>query len=193
VVPTLRIRGGERKYYIAKYRIGAKSGRASLGNASKVTLADAKVHAKKVFDQVAAKINPATQRTKAAAQASETFGKYIDRFLAVFKDEWAAKYYQDNVRALKIHFKALHPKSLADIERADVATELAETRRPNPGIASSNSIWSDLPAGGLKDLTLASVNLTGRPFEIGKHMGSIESAFHRFPVHNNQPTFEFMR
>jgi integrase len=125
----LRVRGGERKYYIAQYRVGTKSGRATLGNASKVTLADAKVHAKKVFDLVAAKINPATQRTKAAAQASETFGKYVDRFLAVFKDEWAAKYYQDNVRALKNHFKALHPRSLADIKRTDVATELAEVRK----------------------------------------------------------------
>lgn len=125
----LRVRGGERKYYVAQYRIGTKSGRTTLGNASKVTLADAKVHAKRVFDLVAAKINPATQRTKAAAQASETFGKYVDRFLAVFKDEWAAKYYQDNVRALKIHFKALHPRSLADIKRTDVATELAEVRK----------------------------------------------------------------
>jgi integrase len=125
----LRVRGGERKYYIAQYRVGTKSGRTTLGNASKVTLADAKIHAKKVFDLVAAKINPATQRTKAAAQASETFGKYVDRFLAVFKDGWAAKYYQDNARALNIHFKALHPKSLASIERADVATELAEVRK----------------------------------------------------------------
>jgi integrase len=125
----LRVRGGERKYYIAQYRVGARSGRTTLGNASKVTLADAKTHAKKVFDLVAAKINPATQRAKAAANASETFGKYVDRFLAVFKDEWATKYYQDNTRALKIHFKGLHPNSLADIERADVAIQLAEVRK----------------------------------------------------------------
>jgi hypothetical protein len=38
----LRVRGGERKYYIAQYRVGTKSGRTTLGNASKVTLADAK-------------------------------------------------------------------------------------------------------------------------------------------------------
>jgi integrase len=125
----LRVRGGERKYYIAQYRVGTKSGRTTLGNASKVTLADAKVHARKVFDLAAAKINPATQRTKAAAKASETLGKYIDRFLAVFQNEWAPKYYSDNVRALKIHFRALHPKALADIERADVASELAEIRK----------------------------------------------------------------
>src|ERR1700687_29023 len=59
----LPVRGGGRKYYLAQCRVGTKSGRTPLGNASKVTLADAKTHAKKVFDLVAAKINPATQRT----------------------------------------------------------------------------------------------------------------------------------
>lgn len=39
----LRVRNGLRKYYVAQYRVGAKSGRTTLGNASKVTLADAKV------------------------------------------------------------------------------------------------------------------------------------------------------
>src|ERR1700687_4170491 len=92
----LRVRGSERKYYIAQYRVGKKSGRTTLGNASKVTLADAKIHAKKVFDLVAAKITPATQRTKAAAKASLTFERYIDPFLSNFKDEWAPKYYSDN-------------------------------------------------------------------------------------------------
>ena len=125
----LRVRGGERKYYIAQYRVGTKSGRATLGNASKVTLADAKIHAKKVFDLVAAKINPATQRTKAAAKASQTFERYIDPFLAVFKSEWATKYYNDNARALNNHFKGLHDMPLGDIQIADVATELAEVRK----------------------------------------------------------------
>src|ERR1700722_5561119 len=60
----LRVRSGGGKYYVAQYRVGTRSGRTTLGNASKVTLADAKVHAKKVFDLVAAKINPSTQRTK---------------------------------------------------------------------------------------------------------------------------------
>jgi integrase len=125
----LRVRGSERKYYIAQYRVGKKSGRTTLGNASKVTLADAKIHAKKVFDLVAAKINPATQRTKAIAKATQTFERYIDPFLAVFKSEWATKYYNDNVRALKIHFKGLHDLPLRDIQIADVATELTEIRK----------------------------------------------------------------
>src|SRR3982074_2581706 len=68
----LRVRGSGRKYYIAQYRVGKKSGKTTLGNASKVTLVDAKTHAKRVFDMVAAKVNPATQRTKAAAKASQT-------------------------------------------------------------------------------------------------------------------------
>jgi integrase len=125
----LRVRGGERKYYIAQYRVGTKSGRTTLGNASKVTLADAKVHAKKVFDLVAAKINPSTQRTKAAAKASQTLERYVDPFLAAFKSEWAAKYYNDNARALRVHFKGLHGMALDDIQIADVALELSEIRK----------------------------------------------------------------
>jgi Arm DNA-binding domain len=101
----LRVRGSGAKYYVAQYRVGTKSGRTTLGNASKVTLADAKTHARKVFDLAAAKINPSTQRTKAAAKASQTFDRYVDPFLAAFKSEWAAKYYNDNARALRVHFK----------------------------------------------------------------------------------------
>jgi integrase len=125
----LRVRNGQRKYYVAQYRVGKKSGRTTLGNASKVSLADAKVHAKKVFDLVAAKINPATQRTKAAAKASQTFDRYIDPFLAAFKNEWATKYYNDNSRALKEHFKGLHGMPLADIEIENVAQELTQIRK----------------------------------------------------------------
>jgi integrase len=125
----LRIRGGERKYYIAQYRVGKKSGRATLGNASKVTLADAKVHAKKLFDLAAARINPSTQRAKAATKASETFDKYVDPFLAAFKAEWSEKYYNDNTRALKIHFKGLHGLPLDDIQRENIADELTEIRK----------------------------------------------------------------
>jgi len=128
----LRVRGGERKYYIAQYRVGKKSGRTTLGNASKVKLTDAKIHAKKVFDLVAAKINPATQRTKAAAKASQTFDRYIEIFLERFRSEWAEKYYNDNKRALQIHFKALHGMALPDIEIADVSLELAEIRKTRP-------------------------------------------------------------
>jgi integrase len=125
----LRVRKGGAKYYVAQYRIGKKSGRTTLGNASKVSLNDAKAHAKKVFDLVAAKINPATQRTKAAAKASQTFEKYIDPFLAVFENEWAKKYYNDNQRALKVHFKGLHGLPLDDIQIENVANELTEIRK----------------------------------------------------------------
>jgi integrase len=98
-------------------------------NASKVTLADAKAHAKKVFDLVAAKVNPATQRTKAAAKASQTFDRCIDPFLSAFKSEWSEKYYSDNTRALKVHFKGLHGLPLDDIQIENVALELAEIRK----------------------------------------------------------------
>lgn len=125
----LRVRGSGRKYYIAQYRIGTKAGRATLGDASKVTLSDAKAHAKRIFDMVAAKINPAMQRTKAAAKASQTFDRYIDPFLAAFKSEWATKYYNDNKRALNIHFKGLHGLPLDEIEIENVARELADVRK----------------------------------------------------------------
>jgi integrase len=82
-----------------------------------------------VFDLVAAKVNPATQRTKAAAKASQTFDRCIDPFLSAFKSEWSEKYYSDNTRALKVHFKGLHGLPLDDIQIENVALELAEIRK----------------------------------------------------------------
>ncbi|MDH2354891.1 integrase arm-type DNA-binding domain-containing protein [Bradyrhizobium sp. SSUT112] len=125
----LRVRGSGRKYYIVQYRVGTKAGRTTLGDASKVTLSDAKAHAKRIFDMVAAKINPATHRTKAAAKASQTFDRYIELFLTAFKSEWATKYHNDNKRALEVHFKGLHGLPLDDIEIENVAAELAGIRK----------------------------------------------------------------
>ena len=102
----LRVRASGAKYYVAQYRVGKAAGRTTLGNASKVTPTDAKIHGKKVFDLVAAKINPATQRTKAAAKAAQTFDRHIDPFLDHFKTEWAAKYFNDNRRALDLTLTA---------------------------------------------------------------------------------------
>ena len=125
----LRVRGGGTKYYVAQYRVGKKAGRTTLGNASKVSLADAKLHAKRLFDLVAAKINPATHRAKAAAKAAQTFDRYIDPFLDHFKTEWAVKYHSDNSRAIKVHFKKLHELPLDEIEIENVAVELTEIRK----------------------------------------------------------------
>lgn len=125
----LRVRGGKAKYYVAQYRIGSKSGRTTLGNAGKITLTDAKAHARQVFDMVAKGINPAVQKSKAAAKAVQTFDRYIDVFLDHFKEDWAPKYYRDTRRALKEHFKGLHGLPLAEIEIENVAAALAEIRK----------------------------------------------------------------
>lgn len=125
----VRIRESGAKYFIAQYRVGTKQGRETIGNVAKINLDDAQARAKRIFDLAASGVNPATVKAETERKVSQRIVPLIERFLAAKKSGWSEKYYGDTHRALFTYFKGLHSKSLTDISRADVATELATIQK----------------------------------------------------------------
>lgn len=122
----LRVQAGGSKVYIVRYRLGSKQGRLSLGNADKVTLESAKRTARRIFEQVANKIDPAKERAKAVSNTSANIVSLLPRFLSFMTSKGrAASYVRWNEFCLETHWKPLHTFSLNDIDRSMVSEQLA--------------------------------------------------------------------
>ena len=79
---SLRIQAAGSKSYVVRYRLGTKQPRMVIGNADKVPLESAKKSARKIFEQVANKIDPAKERAKAIANTSADIVSLLPRFLS---------------------------------------------------------------------------------------------------------------
>jgi integrase len=122
----LRVQAGGSKVYIVRYRLGDKQGRVSLGNADKVTLEAARKAARRLFEQVANKVDPAKVRAKAVANTSANIVSLLPRFLSYMTSKGRrASYVSWNEFCLATHWKPLHKFSLNDIDRSMVADRLA--------------------------------------------------------------------
>lgn len=135
----IRVQNGGRKSYVAQYKIGTRQRRLSLGKVEKVTLSAAQKEAKSIFESVAKKVDPATERAKAVAEAGKTFNPAIDGFLAKLKNERSDSYYAATKKYLEEHFKALHKLPLTSIDRAMAATELNTIKEERGPIAMNRA------------------------------------------------------
>ena len=141
---SLRVQAGGSKVYIVRYRLGPKQSKRSLGNTNKVTLEAAKKAARKVFEQVANKVDPAKERAKAVASMSADIVSLLPRFLGYMTSKGrAASYVRWNEFCLETHWKPLHKFSLNDIDRSMVAAHLA-TLKSTSGETSSDRCRSVL-------------------------------------------------
>jgi integrase len=124
----LRIRGNgknEHRTYIAQYKIGSKHRRMTLGNAAKVTLENARAHAKKIFAQKQLGNDPANDRAEVRRAAGHTLGAEIVKYLAVQEQKLKPRSYVETKRHLEKDWKPLHGIAIASIGRANVAATMA--------------------------------------------------------------------
>jgi integrase len=135
----IRVQNGGRKSYVAQYKIGTRQRRLSLGKVEKVKFSAAQKEAKSIFELVAKKIDPATERAKAVAEAGQTFNPAIDGFLAKLKEERAESYHAATKKYLEEHFKALHKLPLTSIDRAMAAKELNTIKEERGPIAMNRA------------------------------------------------------
>lgn len=123
----LRIRGNgkkEHRTYIAQYKIGSKHRRMTFGNAAKVTLENARAHARKIFAQRELGKDPANDRADIRRAAGHTLGAEIVKYLAVKERKLKPRSYIETKRHLEKDWKPLHGIAIASIGRANVAATL---------------------------------------------------------------------
>jgi integrase len=138
----LRVRVGDKKQhrtFIAQYKIGSKHRRITLGNAAKVTLADAQKRAKIIFGKVADGKDPANEKAVARQVASHTLGAKIADYLAAKQPSMKPRSYDETKRHLENHWKPLHGLALASIGRANVAAQVSTVAKDSGPVAANRS------------------------------------------------------
>jgi integrase len=138
----LRIRGSgkkEHRTYIAQYKIGSKHRRMTLGNAAKVTLENARAHAKKIFAQKQLGNDPANERTELRRAAGHTLDAEIAKYLAVKEQSLKPRSYVETKRHLEKDWKPLHGIAIASIGRANVAATLGAIAKEKGAVTANRS------------------------------------------------------
>jgi integrase len=129
----IRFREGGSPSYVIQYFLNGRQGKITVGKVAKITLADAQREAKQHFAKIARGEDPAKERVKT------TFGSHIAAFIGdLGKQGRAETYIADNRRSLELRLKALHPYAVKDIDRASIASRLAEIATKHGERAAGN-------------------------------------------------------
>jgi hypothetical protein len=123
----VRLRAGGKRSWIAQYRINHQQRRLSLGAVGVVDAADARKRAKQALAQVQLGRDPQAEKTttRAPKVPKNILSDVIDRYLAVADRKLRASTYSGVVLHLRKHWQALHGHEIQNLERRDIAAELA--------------------------------------------------------------------
>ncbi len=139
----VRIRAAGSKTWIFQYRQGGKQRRLTFGDANAMTPAAARSKAEDFRAQVRLGQDPAGTKIKARAQAAETVGPAIARFLKDRKLKSRSR--REVERHLNKYAKPLHSLQLANVNRGTVATLLGDIAQDS-GPVAANCARSSLSA-----------------------------------------------
>src|SRR5262245_21341809 len=128
-------------HYLLRYRINGKQRFISIGRHGMWTPDTARNEAKRLLGLVASKVDPASERVRAA----ETFWAEIERYLARRQGSLKPRTMTGLQRHLEQSCKPLHHFRLAEIDRRTVALRLAEIEQTN-GPVARNRVRSSLSA-----------------------------------------------
>jgi integrase len=140
---ALRLRAGGSKAWVFQYRIGSRQRRLNIGAASALSPHEARKRAALLHAKVKLGQDPADEKSKARAQANETFGIKLPLFLSRQKERLRPRAYVEVERHLTVHAKRLHHLPLAGVARRDVAQVLTAVTAKLSG-ASANRVRTSL-------------------------------------------------
>jgi integrase len=143
----LRIRAGGKRTWVAQYRLGSKQRRVTLGTVNNFEADEARKLARDALAR--AQLGRDPQSEKAAARAPKpretTLGEAIERYLPYAERKLKASTYSGVVLHLRKHWRALHARELANLERRHVAAELGRIAT-NSGLYGANRSRAALSA-----------------------------------------------
>lgn len=136
----LRVRDGGKRTWVAVYRIGRKSRRVSIGDASAVAPEEARGRAREILAR--ADLGEDSQTVKEESRSKQTLvfheivDAYIDRHVEV---RLRARSQEEVKRHLRAHWGTLHKVPLPEIDRLMIATRLAELASQSGPVAANRS------------------------------------------------------
>lgn len=133
----LRVRAGGSRKFVLHYRHGNLQRRHTIGNASAMTVEDARKRARRVAVAVDDGKDPAADKAARRVSASLLFSSVKADYLAARQREMKPRSYQEAERHLNTHWKPLHGLAVASIARPIVAARLrAITDKSGPVAAN---------------------------------------------------------
>ena len=141
----VRARLGGSKVYVVQYTIGEKTRRMSLGKVDLQEVGKARETAKNILAKVRLGQDPAAQKKQNRSQASDTFGKLVDTYLAFKETELRGGSYDQVRRHLKTNVKSLHALPLSSIDQRMIADKLNGVAKTS-GAVTANRTRASLSA-----------------------------------------------
>jgi integrase len=140
----VRARAGGSKVYVVQYAIGEKTRRMSLGKVELQSVDKAREKAKDILAAVRLGQDPAGDKQRDRATATETFKAVADRFLTFQKAHGGPngrglrpRSFDDIERHLLVHGKSLHGLLLGKIQRQDVANVITAVRAKGAAVTAN--------------------------------------------------------
>jgi integrase len=141
----LRLRAGGSKTWMVQYAIAGRTRKIILGSTAVLDPGKARQTAKDILAQVRLGGDPAAEKGKARARASDTIGGLLPRFLERQRARLKPRSWQEADRHLTAHAQPLHSYPITAIDRRTIATRLAEIEKAS-GPAASNRVRASLSA-----------------------------------------------
>ena len=120
----LRVRASGARTWIFQYKVGGRTRRLVLGNASAVKPARAREIAGELHARVRLGGDPAAEKRESVRRSQDTFGNLIERFLEQYKKRPRTR--DEVVRHLSKYAAPLHPMPVDSITLRDVADLLTK-------------------------------------------------------------------
>jgi integrase len=148
----LRIRNSSSGSWIYQYKLGSKQRRIVLGKATAITPDKARETAADLHAAVRLGRDPAADKVIGKAQASNSFGDVVDRYLAFQKEKVRPRSYIELVRYLNVYAKPWHGLPVTSIKRDAVANRLTDIARERGGVTANRcrGSWSAMFSWAMK-------------------------------------------
>jgi hypothetical protein len=118
---ALRVREGGSQTYIVQFDIAGKTQTMKIGSVRELDPGEALKRARDVLAARTLGRDPAAEKRKARAEAAETFGAVLTRFLPVLRSERRPRSFKEAERHLVKYAKPLHPRPLTLVAESNLA------------------------------------------------------------------------
>jgi integrase len=139
----LRVRASGARTWVFQYKIGQRTRRLVLGNASAVKVAQAKQIAGELHAKVRLGGDPAAEKRQSVRRSQDTFDNLIECFLEQYKKRPRTR--DEVVRHLKKYAAPLHSMPVDSIALRDIADLLTKLSKSS-GPTTTNRVRSTLSA-----------------------------------------------
>jgi integrase len=141
----LRKRQSGASSWIFQYKVGRKTRRLVIGQASAIKVGRAREIASEHHAKVRLGGDPVAEKRVRIERASHTFGALVEKYLAQQKTELRPGSYREVSRHLEIHGELLHGLPVDTIDKRTIADRLSVIEK-NSGAVTANRVRASMSA-----------------------------------------------